>query len=157
MFQIRARCAPDCFRATLFRSGLNKSLGLKGLKMSFKHRPGHHASAIHHRASRATMVSRGSLVEQGVAVVASSVAASEISVSRFNRFQVHARSARPRCMSLRSSLSQRFVSVFIVKSSSSIRTASVSSARMPVHRLRSTLSPNKALKTDALRTARVLA
>ena len=125
--------------------------------MSFKHSLARYVNAIHHGASRAATVSRGALVEQRVVGGASSVAASETSVSSFNRSQVRTRSIRPRCISLRSSLRQSFIGAFIVKSSSSIRTASVSSPRMQALRLRSTLSPNKALKTDALKTARVLA
>jgi hypothetical protein len=31
---MRARCAPDCFRATLFRSGLNKAFGVRELKVA---------------------------------------------------------------------------------------------------------------------------
>jgi hypothetical protein len=132
-------------------------LGIKGLKMSFKHHLARHASASHHGTSRAPVVLHRALVEQRGVGVSSSVAASEASVSRFQRSHVRARSARPRCTSLSSSQRQRSIGVFIVKSSSSIGTASVSSVRMHVRRLRSSVSPNQALKTDALKTARGLA
>ena len=125
--------------------------------MSFLFYRSRQISAHRHGASRAVVVSRGALVSQRVGAGFSHVAASETSVSFFKRIHLRARSARQRCASHRSLQRLSVVGVLIVKSSSSIGTASVSSARMQVHRLRSTVSPNKALKTDALKTARVLA